>query len=60
MSDLQAAPPGAGTPFRSLPVRMRVGRVLDLFGQVGLPFGVGLLGGYFLSDRGVRLCCSSP
>jgi Permuted papain-like amidase enzyme, YaeF/YiiX, C92 family len=55
MSPSDPVQPGATSSFRQLPPRMRVGRFLDLLGQVGLPFGFGLLGGYFASDRGVRL-----
>ena len=42
-------------PFQDRPRRERIGRTLDLIGQVGLPLGIGALGGYFLSDRGVPL-----
>ena len=55
MNPSKPGQPGATTSFRQLPPRLRVGRFLDLLGQIGLPFGFGLLAGYFASDRGVRL-----
>ena len=33
--------------------RVRCGRLLDRFGQLCLPLGAGLVGGYWLGDLGV-------
>lgn len=47
-----ASPSEASPPQQSSSVRL--GRFLDRFGQLCLPLGLGLAGGYWISDRGVR------